>query len=379
MITFKEFLLEGSDGREKWEKYFSSGEVETLAKFDSVLYDAFGKLTKKTVKKGDKIKVLASDEYSTKLPVRVDLGDYLMKLTDIDKPFKITRAVGIDLKPDKLGLFGPKFMAKYAKEVKKLIDDHKEIPEPQGEYLKALVDHAENPDDDELKQNARDMFIMTEADTDSTFRNTVNNDFMEVLGPFFVVNEKPEYKAGGVKFPEDGSEPLYDFTMKAKRGDGERIDRFSSKRSGGNTNTLKMTSILDAVEKADSSVRKKYSREIQLMKLIDENRIKTAPDLINDWLAKTFPAYKKAPASIDVTSFLALESAVVKWINEHSKLNFTPLIQAAIPALWYVKARLNSDGTIKVEPLKSGSDIDKVKLRQKSSQGHIADKIGFVV
>jgi hypothetical protein len=379
MITFKTFLLEASSGKAKWEKYFSTGDTETLAKNDAELYDAFDKPVKKTVKKGDKITVLSSDDYSAKVRVRIGDGEYRMKFTDVDKPFKIERTVGTDLKPDKLGLFGPKFIAKYAAEVKRLIDKHSDIPEAQAEYLKSLVDLAETPDDTDLQDAAKELYVSSGTKEDSAFKNTINNDFMEVLGPFFVIRQKPEYKAGGVKFPELGNEPLYDFTMKAKRGDGEKIDAFSSKRSGGNSNTLKVTEILKAMSDADPKLRKKEAKELELLKIIAENSVKAAPGKINDWLAKNYPAYKRAPDPVDNTEIARLEAAVAKFINEKTDLNFIPLVQQSVPDLWYVKSKLASDGTIKVEPLKSGREIEKANLRSKSSPGHLSDKLGFAV
>jgi hypothetical protein len=379
MITFKTFLLEASSGKAKWEKYFSSGDVETLAKNDAELYDAFDKPIKKTVKKGDKIKVLSSDEYSAKLRVRIGDGEYRMKLTDIDKPFKMERTVGTDLKPDKLGLFGPKFISKYAAEVKRLIDKHADIPEPQAEYLKSLVDLAESPDDKACLDAAKELYVSSGTKEDSAFKNTINNDFMEVLGPFFVIKQKPEYKEGGVKFPELGNEPLYDFTMKAKRGTGEKVDAFSSKRSGGNSNTLKVTEILKAMSDADPKLRKQEAKELELLKIIAENPVKAAPAKINDWLAKNFPAYKRAADPVDNTEIARLEAAVAKFINDKTDLNFIPLVQQSVPDLWYVKSKLATDGTIKVEPLKSGREIEKANLRSKSSPGHLADKLGFAM
>lgn len=380
MISFKEFLTEASSGKAKWEKYFSTGDVETIARADAKLFDIFDKPVKKEIAKGDKLTVLAADEYSPKLRVRIGKGEYLMKLTDIDKPFKVDRAVGINLKPDQLGIFGPKFMSKYAKELKDALDKHDEIPEEHTEYLKALVDLAENPDDTDYEQIVKDLFIMSGASEDTAFKNTINNDFMEALGPFFVVNEKPEYRSGGVKFPEAGNEPLYDFTMKAKRGEGERIDSFSSKRSGGNTNTLKVTEVLKAMESLTAAQRRKYSQQLELLRLIQDNPVKAAPNKINDWLAKTFPAkYKKAPEATDNTAIARLEAAVVKWINESSGFDFVPMVQQAVPDLWYVKAKITSDGTLKVEPLKSGRELGTVKLRSKSSPGHLSDKIGFAL
>ena len=376
-MRFKQYLSEASFGAAKWDKYFSNGETETIARTDSALKDAFGKPTEKKVKKGDKLTVISS-EYSTNPLVRIDDGEYTMPFTNIDKPFKMNRIVGTELKPDKLGLFGPMFIAAYGKRVKQLIDSHGGIPEVQAGYLKSLIDLAEDPSNDELADICRDLYIMSGADNDASFKSTINNDFMEVLGPYIVITQKPEYKAGGVKFPEAGNEPLYDFTMKAKQGAESRIDAFSSKRSGGNTNTLKVTEILKAAA-ADAKLSRKYSKELQLLNIIADKSVKAAPDVINDWLARNFSTYTLAASTTDATTIARLEAAVVKWINTSSNLYFTPLVQAAVPDIWYVKAKLNSDGTFKAEPLKSGRDIEQAKLRSKSSPGHLSDKIGFAL
>ena len=236
MVSFKEFLMEASSGQAKWDKYFGSSDVETIAKKDSILLDLSGNPTKDTISKGDKLIVLAGD-YSTLPKVKVGTKKYIMKFVNIDKPFKVNQEVKGTLKPDQIGLFGPISMSAYVSKVKKLLDEHSGIPELQTEYLKALIDLAEDMDDEEQKDYVRDLYIMTGVQDDSSLKNTINNDFMEVLGPLFVINEKPEYKVGGVRFPEAGNEPLYDFTMKVNGV----IDSFSSKRSGGNTNTLKVS------------------------------------------------------------------------------------------------------------------------------------------
>ncbi len=377
MMRFKDYLLEASSGQAKWDKYFSNGETETIARADAVLKDAFGKPTNKTIKKGEKL-VVISDTFSQNPRVRIGDAEYTMAFTSIDKPFKMNREVSTDLKPDKLGLHGPMFIAAYGKRVKQLLDTHHEIPEAQTEYLKSLVDLAEDPSNEELADVCRDLYIMSGTAEDQSFKNTINNDFMEVLGPYIVITQKPEYKAGGVKFPELGNEPLYDFTMKAKQGPDVRIDAFSSKRSGGNTNTLKVTEILKAAA-ADTGLSRKYSKELELLNIIASKSVKLAPDAINDWLGRKFSNYTPAAPTTDNTTIARLEAAVVKWINTSSGLNFTPLVQAAVPDLWYVKAKLNSDGTFKAEPLKSGRDIEKANLRSKSSPGHLSDKIGFAL
>lgn len=378
-MRFKEYILnEASFGAAKWEKYFSGGDTETIARANTKLRDMFGKPIDKSVNKGDKITVLAG-EYSQNPAVRIGDATYTMPFTSIDKPFKLNREVTTELKPDKLGLFGPMFIAAYGKRVKQLLDTHHEIPEAQAEYLKSLIDLAEDPSNDELADVCRDLYVMSGTSEDQSFKNTINNDFMEVLGPYIVITQKPEYKVGGVKFPEAGNEPLYDFTMKAKQGADSRVDAFSSKRSGGNTNTLKVTEILKAAA-ADVSISKNYRKELELLNIIANKSVKLAPDAINDWLGRNFSAYTPAPpTTTDNTTIARLEAAVVKWINTSSGMNFTPLVQAAVPDLWYVKAKLNSDGTFKAEPLKSGRDIEKANLRSKSSPGHLSDKIGFAL
>lgn len=378
MITFKTFLVEASTGATKWEKYFSSGDVKTITKNDAQVFDLGGNL-KDEVLKGTEVLVLAAPEYQSKVQVRLGKKVYLMKFADIDKPFKLEQAVGIQLKPDQLGILGAKFISGYSKEVKKLIKKNSEIPAEYAEYLCALVDLAEKPENSELVSKVQDLYLTSGVSEDQSFKNTVNNDFMEILGPFFVIAEKPEYKEGGVKFPELGNEPKYDFTMKAKRGANEKIDSFSSKRSGGSSNTLKVKEILDAAESSNPAIKRKYSKEIQVLKIILANSVKTAPHELNKFLKDNFRTYKIAKEPKDNTEIARLEAAVAKWINEESGMNFVPLIQLAIPDLWYVKSRLATDGTFKVEPLKSGREISKAVLRSKSSPNHLADKLGFAV
>lgn len=375
MITFKQFLTEATGGQAKWDKYFADGDTETIVKTDGAqLFDVFGTKVDKTAARGDKITVLAGD-YDSKPRVRIGKAEYRMKLSDIDKPFKMEHTVKSDLKPDVLGLVGEFKISTMAKKIKGLIDDHSEIPEHTAEFLKALVDHAEKPDDTKKADLVKELYVSNDIKTDTALKNSISRDFMELLGPFFVVNEKAEFKSGKANFPELGNAPLFDFEITVD----DETTQFSSKKSGGNSNTLKVTEVTKAGA-GDAALRKKYKRELELLQIIQDNPVKAAPNKINDWLAATFPGkYKPAPEATDNTAIARLEAAVVKWINEQSKLDFTPLVKLAIPDLWYVKSKLNSDGTIKVEPLKSGRDISAAKLRSKSSPGHLSDKIGFAM
>lgn len=371
MVSFKQFLIEASTGQAKWDKYFGD-EVETIAKADSQLFDIVGDKIDKTIKKGEKLTVLAG-EYDTKPLVKIGKGTYRMKFSDIDKPFKVEQTVKIHLKPDELGLDGKTKFSSWAKKVKDAIVSHSDIPDQVGEYLKALVDHAKDPNKQDYTDAVTDMYTMAEIGEDTALKNTIANDFMEILGPFFVVNEKPEFKSGSCYFPELGNEPLYDFSM--FDSDGAET-RFSSKRSGGNSNTIKVSEIIKA---ATPALKKKFKREMELLNIINDNSVKAAPALINAWLADNFPAYKAEPDPADNAAIARLEYSLAKWITNNSDLKFDDLVKNAIPDLWYVKAKLNSDGTIKVEPLKSGRELGDVKLRSKSSPGHLSDKLGFAV
>lgn len=378
MIRFKEFLAEASTGKAAWEKYFASGNVETTMKTDSPLLDADGKPTGETLKKGDKIVVIGG-EYSTKPLIKVK-GSRIkntVSFTAIDKPFKKEMSVSVPLKPDNLKIFGATPIIDLGKKIKRAIAQFPELTPGQTEYLKVLVDLSRSPDSAPLQKKAKELFS-AHIKGDNKLIATINNDFMEVLGPFFVVKQKPEFNAGGAKFPENGSEPLYDFTMKAERGEDKPITMFSSKRSGGSTNTLKVASVLKATL-ANPAMKRKYKKEIELLTIIDQNPTKAAPQLINAWLKLNFPSYKLAKPPKDLEETIALEKNVVKFINEKSGLEFDVLIRTSIPDLWYVRSRLNGDGTLKVERLESGRELSKVKFRQKSSTGRMSDKLGFAV
>ena len=370
MITFKTFLVEATRGADKWEKYFGT-DTETLIKTDTDLLDADGKKVG-TIAKDELITVLAGD-YDSKPLITYNDTTYRVKFNDIDKPFKKDLAVKVNLKPDTLGLDGTSPFKGFKKKVKKAIDDSSDIPEAQSEFLKALVDHAADPDDSDAIDTLKDLYP-TVVKNDKALQSTINNDFMEILGPFFVVNEKPEFEDGDVIFPSAGNEPLFDFEMEV-----EDPVQFSSKRSGGRTNTLKAEQIWKSVQD-NPDLLKKYKREIQLLELIKQTPIKATAGKINSWLAATFKGkYKAEPEPTNPTEIARLETAVVKWITLQSDLDFLPLVRDAIPDLWYVKAKLNSDGTVKVEPLKNAREIEKAELRSKNSPGHLADKLGFVV
>lgn len=376
MISFKTFLQEASAGPDKWDKYFSGSDIQTITKKETALFDLNGKKTDELIPKGAYITVLGAlePEYTSKPKIVYGEKKYRVSLTDIAKPIILNKTVKINLKPDVLGITGDFDMLTFAEDVKKIIDEHTEVPAAQGEYLKALVDHASRPDEADAKDAVIELFTSSGIKTDMSLKNTINTDFMEILGPFFVSNEFDEYYSGTCSFPTAGNEPLYDFIMKDE--DGIEL-MCSSKKSTGSVNTLKVKPLVQACEDYPELARK-YKREFELLNLINNTKIKETPNALNDWLAKTFDDYTSAKPAITSPEMYRLEADTIKWINS-SNLDFTEIVDAAIPELMYVKAKLATDGTLVVDPLRKGADHTKLKFRSKNSSNRMIDKIGLVV
>lgn len=376
MISFKTFLQEASAGPDKWDKYFSGSDIQTITKKETALFDLNGKKTDELIPKGAYITVLGAlePEYTSKPKIVYGEKKYRVSLTDIAKPIILNKTVKINLKPDVLGITGDFDMLTFAEDVKKIIDEHTEVPAAQGEYLKALVDHASRPDEADAKDAVIELFTSSGIKTDMSLKNTINTDFMEILGPFFVSNEFDEYYSGTCSFPTAGNEPLYDFIMKDE--DGIEL-MCSSKKSTGSVNTLKVKPLVQACEDYPELARK-YKREFELLNLINNTKIKETPNALNDWLTKTFDDYTPAKPAITSPEMYRLEADTIKWINS-SNLDFTEIVDAAIPELMYVKAKLATDGTLVVDPLRKGADHTKLKFRSKNSSNRMIDKIGLVV
>ena len=377
MISFKQFLLEASTGPEKWEKYFSGADAETLISKDTPLYTVDNKKTDIIIARGERITVLGAEEdseYTPRPKILYNDETYRVPLTNIAKPKILNKSVTISLKPDAIGITGDFDMSTFVEDVKKIIDDHKEIPSAQGEYLKALVDHAVDIHDSELADIASEAYTASGTSSDPSLKNSINTDFMEILGPLFVLKERDEYKDGECSFPAVGNHPLYDFIMR----DADGVEMMcSSKKSSGAVNTLKVSNLVPAFD-AVPDLKRKYKREYELIMLIHKSKIKDAPNEINKWLATTFPTYTEAPEAKTQPELYRLEADTIKWINT-SNLDFREIVDVGIPDLMYVKAKLNSDGTLAVEPLRQGADHSKLKFRSKNSSNRLTDKIGLIV
>lgn len=365
-------------GKAKWEKYFSAGGVETLVKTDTELLTNDG--VRQTVKRGTPVLVLPSSTYSSRLQVLIGTQHGTMKLADIDKPFK-TQSGQLSLKPDQLKLAITAPLADWRGLVKSTIDNHPEVDE-LATYLKALVDHAAHPSSKAASRAAQVAFRRRQGRLNPRLIGSIGNDFLEVLGPFFASSVVPGAETI-ISFPQAGNAPLFDFSMRNASG----LHRFSSKKAGSRTNTLKVTELILACE-VDQTLKAKYAREHELMTIIQTTSIRQAPAAISSWLSQTFKKTWQPPAAAtDPISAIRLEAAAVKFINEQPDLNFDELAAAALSNLWYVRAKINQDGTLCVAPLQRGSQIRGLKFRTKNSgvmavdpaKVRFNDRIGFAV
>lgn len=358
-----------SSGAEKWKKYFGHRDVHTTTRVDTAAYRNGRQVG--LLAKGTAITVLAGP-YSSMPTVRCRRQILNVKLKDIEKP-KQHLAVTKRLCPSLFGL-GSLELIYFCDAVKDHISSTREVPSWLAPLLHSLIDHAADLSDHEAVQAVTDQFRRRASQVDRALLQTINNDFMEVLGPLLALNQWHELADGEVIFPAALNEPLFDFEIQV----GDRL-RFSSKRSGSRTNTLKASDVWTAVQHR-RTLQRTHARELELLRLITETPVKQAAGELNSWLARTFRRrYRAAPAPSSPGEALRLEAAAAKWISTQSNLDFLPVIREALPNLWYVKARLNANGTVRAEPLKNAQDIGKTELRSKNSPAHFCDKLGFVI
>lgn len=349
-----------STGLQKWEKYFKDGCITILKKASKLIFEN----STLDLLSGTEVRVIGG-EYESKPLVEFNNLVGRIKLDDLEKPIHLKKSVKFDLKPDKLGVVGHFSLIDYNKQIKSLINKNNEIPIYVKAYLSSLVDLAEK---DNLKNRNRVKSNFESIALDYSLINTINKDFMEILGPLF--SKSQQNLSGVAYFPVAGNEPLYDF--KIIENNVEHI--FSSKKSSGSTNTLKAAQIYSL--STCKKLKKLFFKELTLLEIIKESKVKEAPGRINEWLSLNFSSYEKSNSPQSSEDIVRLEAKVVKYINE-SDLNFIPLVKAAVPDLWYVKAELDKEGLINVKPIVKGANLTKAKLRGKSSPNHICDKLGF--
>jgi len=175
----------------------------------------------------------------------------------------------------------------------KLIDSirkRNDLPVSLSNYLVKLVQYCTNPSS--VKTSELSGFYKK---VDSKDKAAIQKDFSEMLGPILVSKEqKPTLNklnltinARSTMFiPTAGNYPLVDFMIRT----GKVEDQYSVKTLQKTTNTLKAGDLLNTVS---DSVKKKYAKETEILRIIDSNDAKLGPILLLAKLAPTIPEFKK--------------------------------------------------------------------------------------
>jgi hypothetical protein len=370
-------LTEAKSGAIAWNFYYRGrGPTATKMKHDARLYDLESQNTGETIAAGASITVNGEDaDYNPKIHIIYNDKHYRVSLTDVSKPIAAARRFGY-LKPDKLGLAGREIvMSNYANEVHSAIDQFS-APKEVKEYLHAVTDWAVDP---MKEQETHDAWVRSGIRGNLFEVGTVNNDFLEVVGPLLVPAGEPH---SIVFFPTRGNEPLFDFIV-------DDI-KYSSKRLSGHVNTLKVDHILQIVEGEDFTLARinkspAARRGLEVMKIIKNNSVKTAGKALHDWLT----AHGHADDKVQMTSFNAVMRSVTDRLNtmiSDGTLSCDIAINSATSNVVFCKAEIvigskgdegvMTDGTIRVQQGYGANPatFQRVKFRYK---GRDNEKLGF--
>ena len=365
-MHFKQFLSEASTGAAKWNKYFSDEEQFTKMKNDAPLFTLDGKaIPNLIIKKGEVITVPVESTYNPKLKIVWNDKEYRVSLSAVDKP--IASVEKMQLKPDYFNITGEFKASSYKKEVLRLIGENDELDEKIKDYLIALIKHAFG------ENNTIDLKYAHDAISDQKkLLNTVNKDFLEIIGPVIASQILDLPKSVSYLFPTAGNEPLYDF--KIINGKEEML--FSSKSAKtSNTNTLKTSEIFAKVK--DVAKFKKRKHELEVLDIISNSSIKDAPAKLAKFIDREFGVKIEIPEKSDLPGLVKAERDILNVLND--KLDFIDMINFSLPQLWFVKLKIDNNGEIAAPVIEHGQEIKKSKLRSKNSPGHFVDRIGFQI
>lgn len=366
MQSFKSFLTEATTGKAKWEKYFADDEHVTKIKSDSPLYDIHGKaIPKLTISKGEQVTVPVEKTYNPKMLIVWNGEEYRVSIAAVDKPIAV--ADKLQLKPDFFEITGEFKASSYKKEILRLVSSHADLDQPLKDYLVELIKHAFGEKNSAELKDAHDAIAGT-----AKILNTINKDFLEIIGPVVAHDELGLPDSVKYYFPEAGNEPLYDF--KILDGDTEYL--FSSKSAkAANTNTLKTAEIFKKVEGEKKFKHRK--QELKVLEIISSTSIKATPAALAKFIEEEFGKIIEVPDSKDLAALCKAEREIVDFIN--SKLDFVDMINHSLPQLWFIKLKINNKGEVDGHDVSHGREIKKAKLRTKNSPGHFVDRIGFQI
>lgn len=359
-MLIKRFKLffEATEGEGKWVKYFanSPNDVLTKTKKTDFLYSLNGEKNNQQIPINSPITVFVDQEYSTKPLIKYNDEQYRFPLASIDKP--IERKVSFQLKPDKFGIpERTKLKNYYNLILEKILTKEGLTPEIK-DYLNDLVGFAFNRTSPE---DVKDSFIKTNPD--SGFINTINNDFMEIIGPIIAANYLGLTDNCVIYFPSKGNEELLDF--KIYNGNEEYV--FSSKTSAKKkTNLLSPKNILAGLKD-----KKIDSNFLEALRIVSTSSIKSCPIKLAEY-------FKISSEVSSVRDLLDLEKTVIKKLNDMGVDKWTEIVRLSVGDLFVIKLHIDKSGVpvVNDNTIVEGNNINKAEWRSKNSPNHW-DRIGF--
>lgn len=237
----------------------------------------------KRLKKNDTIYILSKDlivyKNSKYAKVKGDgFSEGLLNINKIRKPTISGKGAVIgggknskEFTPAKLGLEGITFssvssmVSKIASSIKSIYGDSKyyEI----RKYLADAIKSAGGVDVSLNESFSRTIPISVDHKVSESDIKILSKNFGEVLGGLYIL--KNNKKATSVEFPKDVAQGLYDFLMNEKTG---KVTYYSVKAGGGSSTSMANINFVLNNFTESNSFLKKYSKEVQVIKYLMNNK-----------------------------------------------------------------------------------------------------------
>lgn len=403
-----------SSGQDAWRKYFQGGDIQTVMKKDSSVYD-MDSPTKQitTIKAGTSITYLAAKKFESKAAIEFVVNRKKIvgrvPFDNIAKP-GVKASGASSLKPQAFGVADQKYsFSLYKKTVMDSIESRKDLSGPSRSYLSALFDHYTGGKT--TKQQIKTIFNKVK---DSIPLNDINKDFGEVLGPAAVLTLglfrkiKVTLNKGTARIyvPPRPNEPLMDYSIIM----GEKQYVISAK-SGTTTNVVKPPDIIALLAKNPKTLRKwARTKQYRVLELLAQGSVVSGPvaviaylypklltpaaadaitktsydkDLFADFIASNdYLKTKKPPTAIEIMYEC---EKIIQNETKSRKLDMTDIFADAIDnQVFYVKFEIDSTGVGEWE-LNSSDDFRKAKsnmvvfLRSKNGYKRADDRMGIQI
>ena len=284
--------------KEAWtdyERYYAKG-FAVVAKKDLPVYKQLtGSFVVATIKKGTQV---TTKPVTGGYQSRVEVKEGWVNITALGKPGK-NKIKMPSLKPQDFDIaFNTKQdFKKYYKDVIGAIMKRDGLPKPLEEYLVQLIKFCyEHKDKPELMEAFNTLKETEYIDAVSN----IANDFSEIMAPLCVLERGAErlnklgYRGlnknnAQIYIPYQGNYPLLDFMI---YDDKDVEYKFSVKRAGKTTNTVKPQDIIDLLNaKSNTKFVKEYKTTIpyQILKDLAEGSASLGPFKAFKTLVKGFP------------------------------------------------------------------------------------------